>query len=88
MGALWQHVIYSEYLPTILGPRHMTKYKLWTGRRVSHDPKVDPSISIEFLTAAYRFGHTLVNDMMVTDQAHSLKVRSLDHRGTQGRSTP
>ena len=88
MGGLWQHVIYSEYLPIILGPRHMTKYKLWTGHRVAHDPQVDPSIAIEFLTAAFRFGHTLVSDMMVTDKAHALKVRSLDHRCTQGRSTP
>ena len=51
--AQWQHIIYSEYLPKILGEKYRKKYD-------GYDPNVDASISNGFATAAYRFGHSQI----------------------------
>lgn len=48
--AEWQHVVYNEYLPALLGEGALSEY---TG----YDPNVDPSIINEFTTAAFRLGH-------------------------------
>lgn len=48
--AEWQHIVYDEYLPALLGANALSEY---TG----YDPSVDPSIINEFTTAAFRFGH-------------------------------
>ncbi|KAK7102407.1 chorion peroxidase-like [Littorina saxatilis] len=73
LGGVWQNIVYNEYVPLLVGPELMSRYKLWAGRRATFDKEVDASIATEFLTAAFRFGHTLVNDMMLTDKMHKLK---------------
>ena len=50
-----QWIVYNEYLPTLLGPTAMPAYR-------GYSPKVNPSISNEFSTAAYRFGHSMLDD--------------------------
>ena len=62
--AEYQHIIYKEWLPNILGVDYMKKYKL--------DPKLagytsdyrdgyyDPRLANEFAGAAFRFGHSLI----------------------------
>ncbi|KAB7494883.1 Chorion peroxidase [Armadillidium nasatum] len=58
-----QHITYSEWLPIIIGPSLMNKLGinvLRNGYRNSYDPSVDPRIASEFSTAAFRFGHSLV----------------------------
>ena len=27
-GAIWQHIVYNEYVPTVVGPKEMEKYRL------------------------------------------------------------
>ncbi|KAK7496685.1 hypothetical protein BaRGS_00012092 [Batillaria attramentaria] len=73
VGAVWQNMMFSEYIPLIIGPRFMDKYYLWPGRRVKYNPRVNPSMTEEFSGAAYRYGHTLINDMMFTGEMHRLK---------------
>ena len=51
--AQWQHIIYSEYLPKILGKDYLDKYS-------GYDPSVDATISNVFATAAFRFGHSQI----------------------------
>ena len=57
-----QNIVYKEFLPTILGEKIMEDFKLnlpndgFTG----YDNSINPSISNEFATFAFRFGHTLV----------------------------
>ena len=51
LGAMVQHVTYSEYLPVMIGEDAMPAY---TG----YDPSVDPALSTIFSGAAYRVGHT------------------------------
>jgi len=49
-----QAITFNEYLPLLLGEDAIPAY---TG----YDSSVNPGISVEFSTAAYRFGHSLVS---------------------------
>ncbi|CAG0922361.1 unnamed protein product [Notodromas monacha] len=58
-----QHIVYNEWLPLILGPRYMFNFRLFPQREGfsrEYDPSIDPSVTNEFATAAFRFGHTLL----------------------------
>lgn len=50
-----QHITYHEYLPALLGRRSITRYE-------GYDSTVNPGIANEFSTAAFRFGHSTLND--------------------------
>lgn len=63
LGAIWQHVIYNEYLPRVLGWNAVNLYGLnllTEGYYEGYDPNCNAGIFNEFSTAAYRFGHSLV----------------------------
>ncbi len=51
VGALMQAITYQEFLPALLGPGALPRYR-------GYDSEVDPRIANEFSTAAYRFGHS------------------------------
>lgn len=58
-----QHITYNEFLPLVLGPEYMRTFSLSPvarGHTNLYNPEVDPSITNAFATAAYRFGHSLV----------------------------
>ena len=57
VGAEIQRITYSEYLPVILGRTVFDKVIKKYNR---YNPVVDPSVPNSFATAAYRFGHSLV----------------------------
>jgi|CXWL01.1.fsa_nt_gi RHS repeat-associated protein len=60
-----QHIVYSEYLPVLLGPNAVPAY---TGYNVS----TDPAVSAIFATAAFRFGHSqMVSQLLQLDAAGS-----------------
>ncbi|QDV45053.1 peroxidase [Stieleria neptunia] len=50
-----QSITYNEFLPALLGNNALTPYE-------GYDSSVDPSIATEFSTAAFRFGHSTLND--------------------------
>ncbi len=50
-----QAITYNEFLPALLGDRALSRYQ-------GYDSSVDPTIANEFSTAAYRFGHSTLND--------------------------
>lgn len=50
-----QAITYNEFLPALLGPAAPGPYR-------GYNPNVNPGISVEFSTAAFRVGHTLVGD--------------------------
>ncbi|XP_071549774.1 salivary peroxidase/catechol oxidase-like isoform X2 [Panulirus ornatus] len=67
VGALIQQITYQEFLPVVLGNERMVEYDLFpetSGLVDTYDPSIDASIANAFGTAAYRFGHTLVNDFL------------------------
>jgi hypothetical protein len=50
-----QAITYNEFLPALLGNRAISRYD-------GYDSSVDPTIATEFSTAAFRFGHSTLND--------------------------
>lgn len=65
--AVMQNIVYSEYLPTVLGPETMNKYDLDVGHNIQlvHDGKQNPAASNAFATAAFRFGHATIPDEQI-----------------------
>jgi len=65
--AEYQHIIYNEWLPIVLGKRYMNTYGLFplsSGYSQDYDNSFDPRITNEFSTAAFRFGHSLIPDII------------------------
>ncbi len=50
-----QSITYNEFLPALLGEDALSEYQ-------GYDSSVDPSIANEYSTAAFRFGHSTLND--------------------------
>jgi peroxidase len=48
------NITYSEFLPNLLGKNALTRYD-------GYDPNVDPHLTLEFVAAAFRFGHSIVS---------------------------
>ncbi|MCL4120727.1 UNVERIFIED_CONTAM: hypothetical protein GTU68_004371 [Idotea baltica] len=63
--AQWQHVVFNEFLPRVLGWNAMTLYSLRLqseGYYNDYDINCNPTILNEFATAAFRFGHSLIRN--------------------------
>ncbi|XP_059471653.1 peroxidase-like [Neocloeon triangulifer] len=56
-----QHITLREFLPVVLGP-DVYKVFEFNGTHTGYDETVDPTIPNSFAAAAYRFGHSLVQD--------------------------
>ena len=60
VGAEVQHISYNEWIPKILGPRGMSMLGTYGG----YEPNIDAGIVNSFATAAFRFGHGLINPII------------------------
>ena len=60
VGAQMQHITFNEWLPKILGPEGMKR----VGKYDGYNPNIEPSIFNAFATAAFRFGHNLIQPIM------------------------
>jgi peroxidase len=61
--AQMQHITYNEWLPIVIGRAKMQELgllPLQQGLNENYYKNLNPSILNEFATAAFRFGHTLV----------------------------
>jgi len=65
--AEYQHIVYNEWLPSIIGKKYMNLFGLYplnSGYSNDYDPSIDPRITNEFSTAAFRFGHSLIPSLI------------------------
>lgn len=65
INAMHQIITYKEYLPILLGPKFVDRYDLGItpdGYYYGYDATIDATISNVFTTAAFRFGHSMIND--------------------------
>ncbi|KAG8512340.1 Peroxidasin [Galemys pyrenaicus] len=60
VGAQMQHITYAHWLPKVLGEAGMRMLGTYHG----YQPGVNAGIFNAFATAAFRFGHTLVNPVL------------------------
>ena len=60
VGAEMQHITFNEWLPKIMGPEGMKR----VGAYERYDPNIDASIFNAFATAAFRFGHSLIQPIL------------------------
>eukprot|EP00092_Neocalanus_flemingeri_P003870 GFUD01004167.1.p1 GENE.GFUD01004167.1~~GFUD01004167.1.p1 ORF type:complete len:695 (+),score=85.89 GFUD01004167.1:112-2196(+) len=58
--AEYQNIIFSEFLPLVLGNDTMTKYDLYTNTS-PYNKNTNPTVYNGFQTAAMRFGHSMVH---------------------------
>ncbi|XP_078456569.1 peroxidasin homolog [Lampetra planeri] len=62
VGAQMQHITYAHWLPKVLGTDAMrSELRPYAG----YDPSVNSAIFNAFATAAFRFGHTLINPVLL-----------------------
>lgn len=73
--AEFQHITYSEYLTSLLGPELIEYYDLDVNKGLfcGYDPTVNPTTWNEFVTAAGRFGHSQISSMFPLNLNISLK---------------
>ncbi|KAL9898920.1 uncharacterized protein ACN427_006840 isoform 1-T3 [Glossina fuscipes fuscipes] len=76
IGAMFQHITYNEFLPAILGRKILKLFDLellQSGYYQGYDPDINPTVANEFSAAAFRFGHSLVqNSYIRCDRFHNV----------------
>ena len=64
LGAQMQNIVYNEFLPIVLGTKTMDNFQLTLpqeiGGETQYNSSVMATITNEFATVAYRFGHSLI----------------------------
>ena len=62
-----QHITYNEWLPIVLGKEYMDQLDILPlshGHSTKYSQAINPTILNSFATAAFRFGHTLVQGLL------------------------
>ncbi|XP_050717062.1 peroxidase-like isoform X2 [Eriocheir sinensis] len=68
VGAMMQRITYGEWLPVVLGPAVMKVFRLPLqrfGYYRGYRPTTNPTSTNAFATAAFRFGHSLVQHTLM-----------------------
>eukprot|EP00178_Gracilaria_changii_P026911 TRINITY_DN8326_c0_g1_i1.p1 TRINITY_DN8326_c0_g1~~TRINITY_DN8326_c0_g1_i1.p1 ORF type:complete len:569 (-),score=92.13 TRINITY_DN8326_c0_g1_i1:370-2076(-) len=65
--AQFQKIVYEEWLPVMLGRNAVRRYR-------GYQPQVDPTVSVEFSTAGFRVGHTMVGNSISRVDAFGVRM--------------
>lgn len=60
VGAQMQHITYKHWLPLVIGESGIQMLGEYKG----YNSSMNPTIANEFATAAFRFGHTIINPIL------------------------
>lgn len=66
----FQKIVYKEFLPTMMGEGALKPYR-------GYKPYINPDVDLSFTTAAFRVGHTLVNDEVSRMGAGGERMRGI-----------
>ena len=63
--AMYQHIVYGQYLPTVIGRKMAKAYDLLPRRKrgqyfSGYTKSLDPRLTNEFVVAAFRYGHSQI----------------------------
>ncbi|CAK9300561.1 unnamed protein product [Gordionus sp. m RMFG-2023] len=75
-----QHICFKEFIPILLGQSNLEKFGLGlknTGYFVGYNQEVDASVDHGFVTAAFRFGHSLINKDMFRINSKNVHMSTL-----------
>ena len=61
--AIWQNIVYEEWLHLILGHKIFTRFNLGAEHNI-YNAALNPDMANEVATAAFRFGHTPIPDIL------------------------
>ena len=68
VGAQMQVITYEEFLPALLGPNALERYR-------GYDDRVDPRISNLFSTAVFRVGHSMLSATLLRVDRRGREIR-------------
>jgi len=88
VSAQWQNIIYTEYLPAVLGPKTMLNFNLALPASLDdfsvYNPAVDSSILNAFAIAASRFDNSLTNTPNAGNFGMDLMARNIQRGRDHG----
>ena len=62
--AQMQKIVYDEYLPIVLGSEAISRWNLSINHNTIYNSSTDPTLVNSFGTAAFRFGHTMIQGLI------------------------
>jgi len=68
-----QKIVYGEYLPVVMGDSGVQQWHLDLKKDTDYNENADPSISNSFATAAYRFGHSMIQGLIAMYNTQTIK---------------
>lgn len=68
VGAEMQAITYNEFLPVLLGPDAIPKYR-------GYEADLNPGITNVFATASYRFGHSMLSSQLLRLDRRMKEIR-------------
>lgn len=77
--AEYQHITFAHWLPHVIGERltmQMGLAPMPMGHNAVYDQTVDPTISNVFGAAAFRFGHTLLQNTVLFMKDQGMQIRN------------